>query len=104
SARKKNGARLEKCLPFPDRIGAGAEASQRANAPASIDLGPNETGSSQVIVGVPKEVKDHETRVGLVPSGVLGLREAGHTVFVESMAGKGSSIPDQDYLDAGAEI
>jgi len=57
-----------------------------------------------VIVGVPKEVKDHETRVGLVPSGVTALREAGHKVLVETEAGKGSSIPDRDYADAGAEI
>jgi alanine dehydrogenase len=57
-----------------------------------------------MIVGVPKEVKDHETRVGLVPGGVLALREAGHTVLVETNAGKGSSLPDEDYRDAGAQI
>lgn len=57
-----------------------------------------------MIVGVPKEVKDHETRVGLVPSGATALREAGHRVLVETQAGAGSSIPDQDYRDAGAEI
>jgi alanine dehydrogenase len=57
-----------------------------------------------MIVGVAKEVKDHEARVGLVPSGVTALREAGHRVLVETHAGVGSSIPDQDYLDAGAEI
>ena len=57
-----------------------------------------------MIVGVPKEVKDHETRVGLVPSGATALREAGHRVLVETQAGAGSSIPDQDYVDAGAEI
>ncbi len=57
-----------------------------------------------MIVGVAKEVKDHEARVGLVPSGVTALREAGHRVLVETQAGAGSSIPDQDYLDAGAEI
>jgi alanine dehydrogenase len=55
-------------------------------------------------VGVPKEVKDHETRVGLVPSGVIALREGGHRVLVETNAGAGSSLPDQDYRDAGAEI
>ena len=55
-------------------------------------------------VGVPKEVKDHETRVGLVPSGVLALREAGHRVLVESNAGAGSSLPDEEYRKAGAEI
>ncbi len=55
-------------------------------------------------VGVPKEIKDHETRVGLVPSGVTALREAGHRVLVETQAGTGSSIPDHEYSDAGAEI
>jgi alanine dehydrogenase len=57
-----------------------------------------------MIVGVAKEIKDHEARVGLVPSGVTALREAGHRVFVETQAGVGSSIPDQEYIDAGAEI
>jgi alanine dehydrogenase len=57
-----------------------------------------------MIVGVPKEVKDHETRVGLVPSGALALREAGHQVLVETNAGAGSSLPDKEYADAGAEI
>ena len=55
-------------------------------------------------VGVPKEVKDHETRVGLVPSGAAALREAGHRVLVETQAGAGSSIADQEYADAGAQI
>lgn len=55
-------------------------------------------------IGVPKEVKDHETRVGLVPSGVTALVEAGHRVLVESGAGDGSSIPDKFYERAGAEI
>ena len=57
-----------------------------------------------MIIGVPKEVKDHETRVGLVPSGVSELREAGHEVLVETHAGEGSSITDQEYLQAGAAI
>lgn len=55
-------------------------------------------------VGVPKEIKDHETRVGLVPSGVTALREAGHRVLVETQAGLGSSIRDHEYVDAGADI
>ena len=55
-------------------------------------------------VGVPKEVKDHETRVGLVPSAITALRESGHRVLVETRAGTGSSIPDEDYRQAGAEI
>ena len=57
-----------------------------------------------MIIGVPKEIKDHETRVGLVPSGVHQLREAGHEVLVEAHAGEGSSITDQEYAQAGAAM
>ena len=57
-----------------------------------------------MIIGVPKEIKDHETRVGLVPSGVTALREAGHEVFVQTRAGEGSSITDREYIEAGAAI
>lgn len=55
-------------------------------------------------IGVPKEIKAHETRVGLVPSGVATLREHGHRVLVEAGAGAGSFIPDEQYSQAGAEI
>ena len=51
-------------------------------------------------IGVPKEVKDHEARVGLVPSGVMALRQAGHRVVVETGAGEGSSLPDEEYRRA----
>ncbi len=57
-----------------------------------------------MIIGVPKEVKDHESRVGLVPSGVTALREAGHQVLVETNAGVASSLADHEYLEAGAQI
>ena len=57
-----------------------------------------------MIIGVPKEIKDNETRVGLVPSGVIGLVEHGHTVYIESGAGLGSSITDEEYIEAGAII
>src|SRR5882762_860832 len=57
-----------------------------------------------MVIGVPKEVKDHETRVGLVPSGVVTLREAGHEVLVETRAGDGSAITDREYMQAGAGI
>ncbi len=57
-----------------------------------------------MIIGVPKEVKDHETRVGLVPSGVIALREAGHEVLVETSAGEGSALTDHEYVQAGASI
>ncbi len=55
-------------------------------------------------IGVPREIKDHETRVGLVPSGVTALVKAGHKVFVETSAGDGSSIPDKFYEREGAVI
>jgi alanine dehydrogenase len=57
-----------------------------------------------MIIGVPKEVKDHETRVGLVPSGATALREAGHEVLVQSTAGAGSALTDGEYAAAGATI
>ena len=57
-----------------------------------------------MIIGVPREVKDHETRVGLVPSGVTVLREAGHEVLVQSTAGEGSALTDREYMQAGAAI
>src|SRR5215472_1739624 len=58
----------------------------------------------RMIIGVPKEVKDHEARVGIVPSGVKALVDAGHKVVVETKAGELSSMPDQEYKQAGAEI
>ncbi len=57
-----------------------------------------------MVIGVPKEIKDHETRVGLVPSGAMALREAGHRILVETGAGEGSAHPDSEYRAAGAEI
>jgi len=57
-----------------------------------------------MIIGVPKEVKDHEARVGLVPGGVIALVEAGHQVIVQTGAGLGSSLPDSEYQEAGAKI
>jgi len=57
-----------------------------------------------VVIGVPKEVKDHETRVGCVPSMIFALRDRGHEVLVERGAGIGSSIPDEDYAESGAII
>jgi alanine dehydrogenase len=57
-----------------------------------------------MIISVPKEIKDHETRVGLVPSGVTALVEHGHAVYVESGAGLGSSITDEEYREAGATV
>ena len=57
-----------------------------------------------MIIGVPQEIKDHETRVGCVPSMVSALTERGHRVLVESQAGIGSSITDEEYSEAGGQI
>lgn len=57
-----------------------------------------------MIIGVPKEVKDHESRVGVTPAGVHALVAAGHTVLVEHDAGDLSALPDDEYQAAGGEI
>src|SRR5271163_60412 len=57
-----------------------------------------------MIIGVPKEVKDHESRVGITPAGAKALVEAGHKVLVEHNAGALSAMPDDEYQAAGAEI
>ncbi|HEY9814997.1 MAG TPA: alanine dehydrogenase [Candidatus Obscuribacterales bacterium] len=55
-------------------------------------------------IGVPKEIKDQEFRVGLSPSSVRGLSDRGHTVFVETQAGDGAGFTDDDYQQAGAKL
>jgi alanine dehydrogenase len=55
-------------------------------------------------VGVPKEIKNHEYRVGLVPSSVAELVHHGHKVLVECGAGLGAGLPDREYEAAGATI
>lgn len=57
-----------------------------------------------MIIGLPREIKDGEYRVGLVPSGIQSLVEEGHTVLVERTAGEGSGFTDEEYLQAGAEL
>ena len=58
----------------------------------------------QVQVGIPREVKNHEYRVAITPAGVHELVTAGHDVVIEASAGVGSSIPDADFVGAGAKI
>jgi alanine dehydrogenase len=55
-------------------------------------------------IGVPKEVKVHEYRVGILPSGVRDLSAAGHQIWVQAGAGDGIGFSDQDYAQAGARI
>lgn len=55
-------------------------------------------------IGLPKEIKDNEYRVGLTPAGVNALVNAGHSVFVQKTAGEGSGFADDQYVRAGGEM
>jgi alanine dehydrogenase len=57
-----------------------------------------------MIIGVPKEIKNNENRVGLTPAGVSAFTKAGHKVFVQATAGIGSGFSDDEYKKAGAGI
>lgn len=57
-----------------------------------------------MIIGVPKEIKNKENRVGMVVGGVRALSQAGHKVIVQTNAGQGVGISDEDYRKAGATI
>jgi alanine dehydrogenase len=69
---------------------------------------PNQTEQvdkeQTMIIGVPKEIKDNEARVGVTPAGVKALTEAGHKLLVETQAGALSGFPDDEYQNAGAEM
>jgi alanine dehydrogenase len=70
--------------------------ADRAEAP--------EPKESHVLIGVPKEIKTREYRVGMTPAGVRALVANGHKVIVEKSAGEGSGIGDAEYVRAGASI
>ncbi len=55
-------------------------------------------------IGVPKEVKNNESRVGLTPAGVFELLNNHHTVYIQNGAGEGSGFFDEDYIEAGATM
>ena len=55
-------------------------------------------------VGIPKEIKNNENRVGMTPAGVFELTKRNHTVFIQTTAGEGSGFLDKDYLEVGATI
>ena len=57
-----------------------------------------------MIIGIPKEIKNNENRVGMTPAGVAELVKHGHTVYVQQSAGENSGFSDEKYLEAGAEI
>ena len=55
-------------------------------------------------IGIPKEIKSNESRVGMTPAGIFELTKKNHTVFVQSTAGEGSGFLDKDYVEVGAII
>lgn len=57
-----------------------------------------------MIVGVPKEIKSSESRVAITPEGVSELVHSGHVVLIQDQAGVGSSISNEDFIDAGAKV
>lgn len=57
-----------------------------------------------MIVGIPKEIKNNENRVGMIPAGVAELVKNGHKVYVQHTAGEGSGFADEEYVAAGATI
>ena len=57
-----------------------------------------------MIIGVPKEIKQQEQRIALLPSAAYQLTRGGHSVLVEENAGVGSGYPDEDYVKAGAKV
>src|SRR5690606_5170685 len=78
---------------------SGGMPAPMASAPADE---PEEVSS--VKVGIPREVKDHEYRVAITPAGTHELVRAGHEVLIETGAGAGSSIPDEEYAAARALV
>lgn len=55
-------------------------------------------------IGIPKEIKPNENRVAITPAGVYALTQSGHQLFVETNAGSGSGISDEQYIESGAVI
>ena len=68
------------------------------------DVGKPFEGAVAVIIGVPREIKTREYRVGMTPAGVRSLTSRGHQVLVERAAGEGSGIKDTEYAGQGATI
>src|ERR1039457_5544828 len=87
---------------------SGRRSTTRSEQESSSDPSALQAASNAkeqiMIIGVPKEIKDNEARVGVTPAGVKALTEAGHFVLVETQAGAESGFLDAEYQDAGAEI
>lgn len=61
-------------------------------------------GANNMIIGVPREIKNNENRVAMTPAGVVNLVQSGQTILIEKEAGLGSGFTDEEYKQAGAEI
>ena len=57
-----------------------------------------------MIIGIPKEIKNNENRVGMTPAGVAELVKRGHKVLIETSAGINSGFPDDTYTEVGGKI
>lgn len=57
-----------------------------------------------MIIGIPKEIKNNENRVGLTPAGVAEMKKHGHNLYVQTNAGESSGFTDEEYREAGAKI
>ena len=68
------------------------------------DAAYEQARTAVVKIGIPREVKNNEFRVGITPVGVHELVNHGHTVYIEKDAGVGSSITDEDFVGQGAQI
>src|SRR5262249_16384607 len=88
--------------PPPSHWRARVDSQVRASSLARIF--PTTPRSCTVFIGVPKEIKTREYRVGMTPAGARSLTARGHKVLLEGSAGEGRGIKDGEYIAAGAQI
>jgi alanine dehydrogenase len=82
-----------------------AQSYELASTKRVFDMSnPPGTEGRKIVVGVPNEIKTHESRVALIPVGAEELTRAGHRVLIQAGAGQGSGISDEQYRQNGAEI
>lgn len=91
-------------MPWTSPERRDAERQVKAVWKPAADIGEATAKGTQVLVGIPTEIKNNEYRVAMTPAGVHELVRHGHDVLVESGAGLGSSILDSEYVSAGARI
>ena len=79
------------------------DTTSRAKTKKLTKIKPTKT-SKTMIIGIPKEIKNNENRVGLTPAGAQEFVKHGHTVYVQATAGVNSGFPDSEYEKVGAKI